>query len=106
MNRVLTIDFGFFGCMAPLCASLLSAPKNASEKWKKIDVVPLRLLTMAIPLIGHSIWGTFPFQYLSLLAIPLLLLYSGKRGKYNLKYFFYAFYPLHIVILYGIALLL
>ena len=38
--------------------------------------------------------------------LPLLLAYSGKRGKWNLKYFFYIFYPVHLVILEGIALLL
>ena len=34
----------------------------------------------------------------ALLSIPILMLYNGKRG-YNLKYFFYAFYPAHLLIL-------
>src|SRR5699024_2725188 len=29
-----------------------------------------------------------------------ILLYNGKRGKIHLKYAFYAFYPLHILLLY------
>ena len=45
-------------------------------------------------------------QWYSLLALPLLLLYSGKRGKANLKYFFYIFYPVHLVVLQGIDMLL
>ena len=36
----------------------------------------------------------------TLLACVLILLYNGKRGKLRLKYFFYAFYPIHIIILY------
>jgi hypothetical protein len=33
------------------------------------------------------------------LALPLLALYNGKRGKYRLKHFFYIFYPLHLMVL-------
>jgi hypothetical protein len=37
-----------------------------------------------------------------LLALPLLSLYSGKRGKWKLRYFFYLFYPIHLAVLEGI----
>ena len=40
------------------------------------------------------------------LAIPLLLLYSEKRGKLKTKYFFYIFYPAHLVLIYGIDVLI
>ena len=33
-----------------------------------------------------------------LLACLLILLYNGKRGKLKLKYFFYVFYPAHILV--------
>ena len=36
----------------------------------------------------------------TLLACLLILLYNGKRGKLKLKYFFYVFYPAHILVLY------
>ena len=33
------------------------------------------------------------------LAIPLLKAYSGERGKWNgMKYVFYLYYPLHLVL--------
>ncbi|MDO4732859.1 MAG: TraX family protein [Bacillota bacterium] len=44
-------------------------------------------------------------QFYSLLAVPLILLYNGKRGKGS-KWIFYIFYCLHIPLLYLIALLL
>jgi len=40
---------------------------------------------------------SFGYKY-SLLSIPIMMLYNGKRGL-NLKYFFYLFYPLHLLIL-------
>lgn len=36
----------------------------------------------------------------------VILLYNGKRGSLNLKYFFYIFYPAHISILYLITVYL
>nr|MBQ4317949.1 hypothetical protein [Clostridia bacterium] len=42
-------------------------------------------------------------QWYSLLVIPFILLYSGRRGKVNTKYFFYIFYPAHLAILQAIA---
>ena len=41
-----------------------------------------------------------------LLAAPLLLLYSGERGTHGWKYFFYAFYPAHFLVLVWIGDLL
>ena len=57
------------------------------------------LLSLAIAEVG------WPIQYWSLLAVPLLVLYNGKPGRVRMKYFFYIFYPLHLVILYGISML-
>lgn len=34
------------------------------------------------------------------LAFLLIELYNGQRGRYDLKYFFYVFYPAHILLLY------
>lgn len=50
----------------------------------------------------------FPFadyQWMMIAAVPLILFYNGKRG-FGLKYFFYVFYPTHIVILYLIGIYL
>ena len=39
-----------------------------------------------------------PIQLYMLFVLPFLWLYNGKKGK-NIKYFFYAFYPLHMLLL-------
>ena len=45
-------------------------------------------------------------QWLALAALLPLALYSGKRGKASLKWLFYLYYPLHLVVIFAIGLLL
>ncbi len=45
-------------------------------------------------------------QWLAFLSVPLLLAYNGQRGKANIGRFFYWYYPAHLVVIYGISLLL
>lgn len=53
--------------------------------------------------IGAAIMSPSPasqlFQLGTLLALPLFLLYNGRRGKFKLKYFFYVYYPLHMIVI-------
>lgn len=108
LNQVLTIDYGFWGCMTPVFASLcdfhgLPAPAVL----KKLDNVPVRALCMAVPLCLIPAFGGFgKISYFALLAIPLLFLYNEKKGRLKTKYFFYLFYPLHLVLLEAIVLFL
>lgn len=44
-------------------------------------------------------------QWWSLAAIPLLGQYNDRRGKYNIGKLFYIYYPLHLVVIYGLSLL-
>ena len=100
------MDYGFWGAMVPVSASILRKPAAvSSEFWEKIDQHIVRVVVMGVGLIlVPSFSGSV--QMYSLLSLPLLLIYSGKRGKANLKYFFYIFYPLHLAALQGIAWLL
>lgn len=45
-------------------------------------------------------------QWLAFLAVPLLLSYNGQRGKAKIGKLFYWYYPVHLVVIYGISLLL
>lgn len=45
------------------------------------------------------------YQWMMIMALPLLFLYNEEKGKDN-KYFFYVFYPVHIYILYFISVMI
>lgn len=86
------VDYGFIGVMIPVCVYL------AKDRQSQIITA---LLTLVI--LSATSGAT---QWWCLLAVPLLLLYNGQRGKWNLKWFFYLFYPVHLVVIQGIAVLM
>ena len=86
------VDYGLWGVLLPVAIHL------ANNKTERI------FFTITILLIMSLIYGGI--QIYSILSIPLLILYNGKRGKVNLKYLFYIFYPTHLVMIYAIRMLL
>lgn len=106
-DRFLDLDYGLAGAMLPLFPAIFTAPRGdgAPAILKKADNKWVRVIATAIGTLALC-YGRNPIQYYALFSIPLLLLYSERRGKMKMKYFFYVFYPLHLVIIYGIGLLI
>lgn len=94
IDRLLTIDYGFWGIMTPVFAAFSQGKGKTGSK------LPVLMMLVGLLFLGADLGG---IQHFALLAIPLLLLYNGQRGKANLKYFFYIFYPVHLAVLQGIA---
>ena len=85
------IDYGFFGVLLPV---LIYCGVDAFSRFL-LAACGLALLSQAVGSI----------QWYCLGALPLLALYNGTRGKRRMKYLFYVYYPLHLVLLEGAALL-
>lgn len=78
---MLKTDYAAYGV---LCICLMYLFRSHKTKAFTLGCVPLLLLSSS--------------QIFSLLDLPLIHAYNGKRGL-SLKYVFYAFYPLHLLAL-------
>lgn len=87
-----SVDYGIYGVFLPVLIYM------AKTKEQKLMASAIGLLPLALRL---GIW-----QFPCFLALPLLALYDGTRGKRKMKYLFYIYYPLHLVAIYGISMLL
>ena len=82
-------DYGFLGIITPVLAWL------GRSKVERLSGFTIGLCLLSAEL------GTV--QFVSLAAVILLYFYDGERGNHSLKWAFYAYYPLHIAVLYGIS---
>ncbi len=108
LMRYVDFDYGFLGALLPLSAYVFETKETKDEgearfsnvgKWAKFLCFTLTLAALA----GLSGWSV---QYYSLLAVPILSLYNGQYGSRKFKYWFYVFYPLHLVLIYGVKILI
>ena len=105
LNSFYHFDYGFWGIITPVLVSLPDFENTkAPEKLKKYNTlaVKLCLLTVGLLLIMLNPYQQW-FQILAISAIILLAFYNGKPGRKKSKYFFYVFYPTHILLLYLIS---
>ena len=86
------VDYGLWGVMLPVLVYF------GRGKWGK-----LALFVVGVGLLGLHYGGT---QWWGLLSVPLLALYNGKKGTWNIGPLFYWYYPAHLVVIYGLSLLL
>jgi hypothetical protein len=61
-----------------------------------------RLLGCVMAGVVNLLMGSI-IQAFAVIAMPLIYFYNGKKGV-SLKYIFYGFYPVHLIILYLLAI--
>ncbi len=90
--RIFDIMYGFWGCIMPLLAYM------RKDKLSGVLFFSAGIYLQAL--------GSSAVQMYALMAVPLILLYDGKkiRSSKAEKYFYYVYYPVHIGILYIISL--
>lgn len=95
------IDYGIFGVYLVVMFYFVKDP-YLQQVW-----FVLLNIGLVLPSVLYAPLAPFSYvQLASVLALPLLFVYNNKKGKTNLKYLFYIFYPVHLLILYFIQLLL
>lgn len=80
ISELIHADYGMFGVLAAFIMFTL----NRTDKQRALSIFPAFAFEMQLPMV--------------FLASPLIYFYNGKKGL-NLKYVFYAFYPLHLLLI-------
>lgn len=88
LAQILNVDYGYLGILYIAFIYLF-------KEFRIVQAISIPIIYMICRGVNVPI-----FIYISSI---LILLYNGKRGKLNLKYIFYWFYPVHILVLYILA---
>lgn len=97
MFKLLNLDYGILAAIMFITYYLVQ-----KHEFNMVN----KLVIMIVPYTIYSYLYMSKLQIYGLLAIPLILIYNGERGKYINKYFFYAYYPIHILVIIYIDYLL
>lgn len=95
---MISSDYGFMGVVVIVLMYMFSTVKTGV---RYIGFALAGLITSVVYVFPLQ-FGFIPSQVYALFCFIPIALYNGKRGRRMNKYVFYAFYPVHILILYVI----
>lgn len=85
------IDYNIVGVLIPVTCYFAKSKK-------------FRMLVFALDLIALSVFYG-GVQWFCLLAIPLIGMYNYQKGRFELKNFFYFYYPTHLSVIFAIEII-
>lgn len=97
---LLESDYGFMGVVVITLMGVFHSTK-AGSRYLGFTLASFLTCIAYIPPVG--VYFIPPQIYATLAAVPISL-YNGKKGIKINKYFFYIFYPMHILILWTVKL--
>ena len=121
LAEIIKVDYGWFGVALILCIYLFYKERNVKsiDNRNNIDILNKLKNNYVFTIVffilcfikyygffanvsSHIVWEQILFTFS---PIIFMLLYNGKKGP-SLKYFFYAFYPIHLAIFAFVSYLL
>ena len=105
---ILYVSYGFWGVMTPVLTALPDYKEGEAPRFfRYLSGRPQKLALFALGLILVCQAPKMgKIQIYSLFSVILLALYNGQPGVKRMKYGFYVFYPLHLVIIFLVEKLL
>lgn len=85
-----------WSCIATMCPVFLYLHRDSFKKQALSLVIWTALYAVVYFLFLDKVYGII--QMFTVLAVPILYLYNGKRGEWKgMKWFFYLYYPAHLL---------
>ncbi len=99
---ILYVSYGFWGVLIPVLTALPDYKEGEAPKFfRYLSGRPQKLALCTLGMIFLCLTpGMAKIQIYCLFSVILLALYNGKPGVKKLKYGFYVFYPLHLVVIF------
>ncbi len=96
LTEKVTVDYDTFGVLLPVFPAVVSRENKNNRN--KLTLLNIEFWAFVAGLLIMS-FARGGVQFYGLLSVPLIALYNGKKGFNLPKYFFYIFYPTHLVVL-------
>lgn len=84
------VDYGLFGVLFPVAVFAVERKRD------KLIAATLMCIMLS------NVYA--PVQWYGLIAVPLLALYDGTRGNRKMKYFYYVYFPAHLILIWCVGL--
>lgn len=99
LGFLIPVDYNWFGVTTVIFLYIFRENKTLRTIMYSILVVMYYLSIYAPNIQNINIFSVI----FTILPAFIILLYNGKEGK-KIKYFFYLFYPIHLLIIYWLSL--